>query len=183
MPTVDVDVVWGGGGGRGSQTPVDPSGTGENPCKFICIRIDSAAPCQVLLGAGLLLAWIPEGSGMNLAGSPDGTPARGQDQPDPPCCGLLICKLWRVLGAPALCCHGWRVDPQGVLCCCLLYGPLSRVLWRKVLSSVTLAGWGCRVHAGGLSRGPWRAVWEASPGRLWGVWEDVGGEGKQRGST
>ena len=50
--TAKGDIAWGGGGNRGSQPHTDQSGTDENPCKFICVRIDSAARCQVPLGAG-----------------------------------------------------------------------------------------------------------------------------------
>lgn len=49
--------MWGGGGHPGLQPCVGLPDADENPsCKFICVRIDSAACCQVLLGAGELWA-------------------------------------------------------------------------------------------------------------------------------
>lgn len=50
--TVKAAIVWGDRRSRGSEPRVALLDTDENPCKFICVRIDSAARRQVLLGAG-----------------------------------------------------------------------------------------------------------------------------------
>ena len=46
------DVVQGGGRNRGLQPCVGLLSTDENPCKFICVKTDSAAHFQGLLWLG-----------------------------------------------------------------------------------------------------------------------------------